>query len=307
MVLDMTVLNDRKNVFRKLQDIERICLLQSDESFRAFELLMKAWNKLSDTFWYLGYWSDYFRCCQVALNSAKAVNDVAAQGKIFNELGWAYMEWEKHTTAQEYFEQSLQKFQMNENALGQCQSLRDLGLAYYRQRRLDSAMECYRQALDIVVTESPKTSPQVQNKWDIYEAELHNVIGNLYLYQQEFPASYQEFYLALDKYCDMGEQYRYYQAAPLLNLGRWHFLQEDYDQARRYYQDCLQLSTEISRTDTMAGVLLRLAEIAEAEGNEQEALKLANEAERVAGTEITSVRDRAARFKEQLLSKKIIF
>jgi tetratricopeptide (TPR) repeat protein len=98
-------------------------------------------------------------------------------------------------------------------------------------------------------------------------------------------------------------KYRYYLTDPLLNLGRWHFLQGDYEQARQYYQDCLQLSKDINRPDTEATALLRLAEVAEAEGKEEKALKLARKAESVAGTEIRSVRDRAALLKERLLGK----
>jgi hypothetical protein len=47
-----------------------------------------------------------------------------------------------------------------------------------------------------------------------------------------------------------------------------------------------------------------LTEVAEAEGKEEEALKLASEAEDVAGTEIRSLRDRAARFRERLLGNQ---
>jgi len=53
----------------------------------------------------------------------------------------------------------------------------------------------------------------------------------------------------------------------------------------------------------MAGVLLQMAKLAERKNNYQEALELASEAERVAGTEIISVRDRAAKFKEEILTK----
>lgn len=123
---------------------------------------------------------------------------------------------------------------------------------------------------------------------------------------KDFSKSYGELHLSIDKYHALAEKhlkYRYYLTDPLLNLGRWHFLQGDYEPARQYYQDCLQLSKDISRPDTEATALLRLAEVAEAEGKEEEALKLASEAESVAGTEIRSVRDRAALLKERLLGK----
>jgi hypothetical protein len=44
--------------------------------------------------------------------------------------------------------------------------------------------------------------------------------------------------------------------------------------------------------------------LAGAEGNEEEAIKLASGAEHIAGTEATSVRDRAVLFKERSLAKK---
>ncbi|NJL67490.1 MAG: hypothetical protein HC894_13305 [Microcoleus sp. SM1_3_4] len=49
---------------------------------------------------------------------------------------------------------------------------------------------------------------------------------------------------------------------------------------------------------------MNLAELAEARGMWERAIELAAEAEQVANTEIRSVRDRAARFREQLLRKK---
>jgi hypothetical protein len=46
--------------------------------------------------------------------------------------------------------------------------------------------------------------------------------------------------------------------------------------------------------------------LAGAEGNEEEAIKLASGAEHIAGTEATSVRDRAVLFKERSLGEKRI-
>lgn len=250
-----------------------------------------------------------FRSGNIVLKSAKAVNNVEVQAQLLSELGWACMEWEEFGTAQKFFDESLQKYQLLQDALKQCRLLRYLGVLSHRQEQLNSALEYFHKAWSIVKENSIKVS--VDDKWAFYEAELPNVIGCVYLDLQDFSASYREFHLSLENYHSLLEnypnlrtRYRYYQADPLLNLGRWHFLLGEYEQAKRYYQDCFHLSTEINRTDTMADVLLRLAEIVEVEGNKEEALKLANEAERVAGMEITSIRDRAARFKERLLSNK---
>jgi tetratricopeptide (TPR) repeat protein len=183
--------------------------------------------------------------------------------------------------------------------------LRYLGVLSFKQRHFNLALGYYRQALDIV-TAQPATV-FTDHKWAFQKPELHNLFGETYLKLQDFSKSYRELHLSLEKYhvlVKQHQQYRYYLTDPLLNLGRWHFLQGDYEQAGQYYQDCLQLSKDISRPDTEAMALLRLAEVAEAEGKEEEALKLASEAEDIAGTEIRAVRDRASRFRERLLGKK---
>jgi tetratricopeptide (TPR) repeat protein len=306
---DMTMLEDRTNLLGFLQNCAKYCLVQSNESDRAFKLLFQIWEKASGKLWFLGYWNDYFRCGNIVLKSARAVNNVEVQAQLLSELGWACMEWEEFATAQKFFHESLQNYQSLQDDLKQCRLLRYLGVLSHRQEQLNSALEYFRKAWHIVKANSTKV--YVDDKWAFYEAELPNVIGCVYLDLQEFYESYHELHLSLENYHALLEnypnlktRYRYYQADPLLNLGRWHFLQGDYEQARQYYQECIQLSTEINRTDTMADGLLRLAEIAETEGNEEEAVNLASEAERVAGTEITSIRDRAARFKEKVLAKK---
>lgn len=304
MAVDLTTPEDRDNLFRFLQQCQRKCLCQSREAAGSFELLMKVWQKEGDKLWDWGYWHDCFRCGNVALKSAKALNSVEEQGWVLNVLGWISMEWEDFETAEQYFNDSLHKFESIQNPRGQCQSLRYLGVLYFRQGDLSSSLKYYRQALVHVATQSIQVSPQESSKWALHKAELHNLLGSLYLQQQDFPASYRELHLSLEKYLELGDKYRYFQAAPLLNLGKLHFKQGEHHKARQYYQECHQLSIELNSTDTVAGVLLRLAEVAEAENNEEEALALASEAERFAGTEVPSVRDRAARFRERLLSNK---
>lgn len=304
MAVDLTTPEDRDNLFRFLQQCQRKCLCQSREAAGSFELLMKVWQKQGDILWDWGYWQDCFRCGNVALQSAKALNRVEEQGWLLNVLGWISMEWEDFATAEQYFNDSLHKFESIQNPRGQCQSLRYLGVLYFRRGYLSSTFEYYRQALEIVANQSTQASSDERKTWALHEAELHNLLGNLYLQQQDFLASYRELHLSLKKYLALGDQYRYFQAAPLLNLGKWHFKQREYDKARQYYQKCHQLSVELNRTDTVAGVLLRLAEIAEAENNKKEALEFATEAFRIAGTEVPTVRERAARFRERLLSNK---
>lgn len=302
MAIDITISEERANIFSDLREIERICLSDSNESEHAFTLLFEYWQEASLDLWNLGYWNDYFRCGNIILRVANSLNKVANIAQLLSELGYVCMEWENFDIAQTYFYESLHKYELIKDTRGQSRLLRYLGVLFYRKKDLTTALEYYRMAFDIVAANRTKVSHDSQ--WAFQEAELHNVIGEVYLELKEFSVSYRELNLSLDKYQVLGDQYLYFQADPLLNLGRWHFLQGDYAQAKHYYQDCIQLCLEITRPDTMANALLHMAELAEAEDNEEEALKLISESERVAGTEVTSVRDRAARFRERLNAKR---
>lgn len=300
---DMTLSEDRANLFRDLQSFEKKFLKRNSESDRAFNSLLCIWEKTSLDLWELGYWQDYFKCGNVALDCAKSLDNVGAQGKLLNELGWAWMEREDFAEARQYFEESLCKFQSIEDADGQCQSLRYLGVLYHRKQRFGSALKYYRQAVKLLVTKGRVAPPHEQIKWAGHEAELHNIMGNLYFKLWDFSTSYRELHLSLNQYRAWGEKFRYYQPGPLLNLGRWYFLQGDCDRARHYYNECLQLSKELHRPDMEAGVLLRLAQLAEAEGNQEEAIRLAQESEAISGRENSQLRDRAAQFKYRVTGK----
>ena len=310
MAIDLTSQEERANLFSNLSVFAEMCLSQNHESEHSFNLLFKVWEKVSGKLWFECYWNDYFRCGNIVLKAARDVNNVEVQAQLLSELGWAYMEGEHFVQAQQCFQESLQKYQLLKEFLNECKLLRYLGNLANRQKQYEIALEHYNHAGEIL--KAKRSQIPIDDLLALSEAELPNVIGCVYLELRDFSASYQQFHLSLKTYQILLENYpnmrirsRYYQAAPLMNLGKWHFLQGDYEQARRYYQDCLLLSREISRNDTMATVLLSLAELAEVEGNKEEAIKLASESELVAGTEITSVREQAAIFKEKLLSKTI--
>ena len=310
MAIDLTSQEERANLFSDLSGLAKMCLSQNDESEYSFKLLFKVWEKVSGKLWFECYGNDYFSCGNIVLKAAINVKDVKVHAQLLAELGYACMEGEDFVQAQQCFQESLQKYQLLKEFSKECKLLRYLGNLANRQKQYEIALEHYHQAWEILKTK--RSQIPIDDQLALHEAELPNVIGCVYLELRDFSASYQQFNLSLknyqillEDYPNMRIPYRYYQADPLMNLGKWHFLQGDYEQARRYYQDCLLLSKEISRNDTRATVLLSLAELAEVEGNKEEAIKLASESELVAGTEITPVRERAAIFKEKLLSKKI--
>lgn len=299
---DFDIPDDRENFFVLIiQEHEKLCLLHDEQSVPAFEKLLKVWDECSSAqLWYQGHWSDYFRCGSIVLKCARKLGNIAVQAKLLNELGWNYMEKEKFEQARQYLDESLEKFQSINDFVSQCQSLRYLSTLFLRQQRFGSALKCYRQALSIVAIESTKL-PENQ-RLAHQEAELHNLRGNLYLNLWNFRTSEQELRMSLSQYRELDA--KYFQAAPWLNLGRLYFRQGNYEKARKYYNECLQLCDEINRIDMKGGVLFRLAELARTQGNEEEAAQFAKECEDVSKKEVSSLRNRAAYFRKQVKEKE---
>jgi len=299
--IDFDILEDRVNFVGDIQNLANLCLLGNEQSVRAFQLLHKSWDEYSSgQVWYQGHWSDYFRCGSIVLECARKLGDIAVQAKLLNELGWNYMEQEKFEQARQYFDESLEKFQSIKDVVSQCQSLLYLSTLFLRQKRFGSALKCYRQALNLVAVEQTKL-PENQ-RLAHQEAEFHNLLGNLYLNLWNFRTSEQELRMSLSQYRELDA--KYFQAAPLLNLGRLYFRQGNYEKARKYYEECQQLCDEINRTDMKGGVLYRLAELARTEGNEEKADQFAKQCEDLSKKEVPSLRNRAAYFRKQVKEKE---
>lgn len=311
MNIDVTLAEDRANIFSDLRAIANHCLSTSKDRGKAFNLLYTIWENVSGDLWTFCYWSDYSRCGQIVLKVAKDVENIRIQAQLLGELGYTCLETGDFIRAQEYFQESLQTYQLLQDFHQESKLLRYLGNLYVQQGQSEIALEYYHRAREVL--EANRHEEVVDTRLVHQEAELQNVMGCVYLDLQKFPESYQQLHLSLKSYHNLVENhhkpenfytnYRYYLADPLLNLGRWHFLSGDYPQARSYYQECLLFCQEINRNDTMSGVLISLAELAEAEGNLEAAIAHATEAEQVAGTEISTLRDRAACYKENLQAK----
>ena len=251
----------------------------------------------------LGYWNDYKDCGSIVLQVAKALGKDLEEAQLLSEMGYVYMEWEEFEIAHTYFSQSLEKYKLLNDSRCECRGYRYLGTLAHRQGDYESALNNFFFALDVVLKQPSHVFSD--DKWVFQKAELSNLIGNTYYKEADFSASYSHFKLSLEIFREMGVEWQYYQASPLLNLGKYHFHTKEYDKARDYYQECLKLSQTIHRTDTHAGVLLKMAELAQLKGDIDEAICLANESANIAGAEIPSLRDRAACFKAELKALEI--
>lgn len=320
MNIDLKIEDERKNLHEKLSRFKNESLSNSATRDLRFDQLLKIWDLTSEILWAQGYWVDYLKCGTIALDSATQLKKRDIEGRILNELGWAQMEQEEFDIAQRCFSDSLQVFEEIGNRISKGQSLRYLGVLHFRRRYFGLALKCYQNALTIVQEELEMVQNELKqkpldrrlnelNQRVLHQqAELHNVLGNLYLKLWNVNTSRQEFIAGLQGFRNLQKlyisptpsSYLYFQSAPLLNLGRIAMLSGRYRKARHYFDRCYRLCERIDRPDTKAGVLFRMAELAKLQGKKEEAEEFAKEAERIVVLEVPPLRNRARNFRDQM-------
>ncbi|HBQ97895.1 MAG TPA: hypothetical protein DD761_05105 [Cyanobacteria bacterium UBA11691] len=307
--IDIHILEERKNLFNLLRSLEEKCLLENEDRERAFSVFMKVWDALTDPLFEYGYWHDFNDFSNVVIRVAQKLNKVPEEAQALNEIGWVNMEWGNFEVAENNFLQALQRYESLKDTQKQCRTLRYLGVLYSQKQQIEMALNYYGNALSIAIEERTKIYREDRDLWNLWtcsEAELHNLLGIYYLNENELASSCRELSLSIDLLGSIDDpSYEYYLTDPLINSGQWYFVQQDHENAKKYYQESIYLSRKINRTDTIARGLLALAKVAEAEGDKIEAIELATQAERAAGIEIPLTREEAACFKEKILAQKI--
>ncbi|MBP0015671.1 MAG: tetratricopeptide repeat protein [Roseofilum sp. SBFL] len=307
--IDIHILEERKNLFNLLRSLEEKCLLENEDRERAFSVFMKVWDALTDPLFEYGYWHDFNDFSNVVIRVAQKLNKVPEEAQALNEIGWVNMEWGNFEVAENNFLQALQRYESLKDTQKQCRTLRYLGVLYSQKQQIEMALNYYGNALSIAIEERTKIYREDRDLWNLWtcsEAELHNLLGIYYLNENELASSCRELSLSIDLLGSIDDpSYEYYLTDPLINSGQWYFVQQDHENAKKYYQESIDLSRKINRTDTIARGLLALAKVAEAEGDKIEAIELATQAERAAGIEIPLTREEAACFKEKILAQKI--
>jgi tetratricopeptide (TPR) repeat protein len=306
MNVDLKIPEERANLFVDLGKFQARCLSESADRERYFDRLLKIWDDTGEQLWAWGYWQDYLRCGEIALNCATRLGKRDVEGRILNELGWAQMEQENFGVARDCFVRSLGLFEQLDDRPSQGQSLRYMGVLCFRQRYFGSTLKLYGQALK-VAQDGLRADPLNQRLLH-QEAEIHNLLGNLYFKlwnlgacRREFVASFRGFWRLQRSYVSpTPSSYQYFLPVPLLNLGRTAMLAGQYGKAGHYFDRCYRLCERIERQDLRAGVLFRMAELARLQGEGDRAAELAQQAEAIAGTEAPPTRNRAVVFRAQM-------
>jgi tetratricopeptide (TPR) repeat protein len=304
--VDLKVPAERANLFVDLGKFQARCLSEGADRDRYFERLVKIWDETSEQLWAWGYWQDYLRCGEIALNCATQLGKRDIEGRILNELGWAQMEQENFGVARECFARSLGLFEVLGDRPSQGQSLRYMGVWHFRQRYFGSTLRLYGQALK--VAQDGLSADPLNQRLLHQEAEIHNLLGNLYFKlwnlgacRREFVASFRGFWRLQRSYVSpTPSSYQYFLPVPLLNLGRTAMLAGRYGKAGHYFDRCNRLCERIERQDLRAGVLFRMAELAQLQGETERAEGLAQRAAAVSGKEAPPTRNRAVVFRAQM-------
>ena len=89
------------------------------------------------------HWDDWVTTHRVALESAEAIGNVYAQGRVLNGLGTAMRQMGRSAEAIEYHKQALGLREALEDVRGQASVLDSLGNAYRDANDFESAINCY--------------------------------------------------------------------------------------------------------------------------------------------------------------------
>lgn len=314
MNIDLKSEEDRNNLEPDFVGFQKKCLSNSPNSDYYFDKLLKIWDLTSEILWAHGYWQDYLKYGNIALDCATKLKKRDIEARILNEFGWVQMEQEKFDDAQRYFSDSLQVFQSIGDRVGQGHSLRYMGVLQFRRHHFGLALKSYREALKIA-QDGLKLDPLNQRLLH-QESELHNLLGNFYFKLWNIKTSRRELVAGLRGYrilyklyvaptpssnsTQNSYTYLYFQSAPLLTLGRVAMLSGRYRKAQHYFKRCASLCERIDRPDTKAGVLLRMAELANLQGKKTEAEELAKEAKEIAKENMRPLQQRTQNFQEQM-------
>jgi tetratricopeptide (TPR) repeat protein len=313
MPADYKKSQERDNVLSALKKLQLACVVDSENSDYKFELLMKVWENSSEKLWAWGYWQDYIQCGEVVLQCAKNLNKQNIEGRTLNEIGWVQMEKGEFDIAQSHFSESLQIFQETGNRLSEGQSLRYLGVLYFRRRYFGLALKYYQKALKKTQEAQDLELSDLENQRLLHQkAEIHNLLGNLYFKLWNINASRREFIDGLKGFQNLQKKYKsptpssylYFQPTFLLNLGRVAMWKGQHRKAQSYFDRCYQSSVEIDRPDLQAGVLLRMAELARVQGQIERAEQFAKRAGEISEKEAPLLRNQSMDLRSQMRGER---
>lgn len=261
--------SDRLNFLTHL----RFILTSSQISPDSFTTAYAYWDKVSLNWWQSAYWSEYAQGSQLILEYATKLKNREICAKCLSQIASFHMYWNNnYSTAQRLFLSAFLAYHRTPDPFvrleGQHHTLRDFGTTIIRQNNYLLAGPVYFLSWLYLKKLMPLAkSPRQQTLSRLRQAEIYNLSGNLLYHFIPFRRlSRRLLQQSLRHYQSLGKKYHYFQAAPLINLGRLSTLTGDYRKAAYYFRQCAGLSLRLKRWDTYSGALFRLSEVYELQG-----------------------------------------
>jgi transcriptional regulator with GAF, ATPase, and Fis domain/tetratricopeptide (TPR) repeat protein len=211
---------------------------------------------------------DFFRA---ALCAARVVEERPLVGACLNNLGLVCKDLGRWSESRAYLEQALEVAEQVGQHLQKGVRLNNLGIIYFKLGHLKKAYRCWSEALKILV--------RIGNKWDLISVYLS--LGHYHLTFRDFEQA-EEFYVrAMKESSDNGDARA--SALSFEALGDLHLACDNLESARRCYLESLEIAEEIaSRSDVVAEVKRRLADVEVRRGNYEAARQFGAEAVQIA-------------------------
>ncbi len=217
-------------------------------------------------------WADLRRLGSLVLQNAEQVHDPNLLANLRRDLAWVYLELGEHETARALALDALAGFERQGDFRLQSTCLRYMAQMALRERDYPAADEYLKRS----VCAAEKATPN---------GALLAMLDNLYacLHQQEgdLDAAQRDYESSLRRRRELPTPDRFGMCSVLRNLGELALNRGDHRQAEARLMECLALCEEVARRDLIGGAKVLLAQVRAEQGRTDEAVELAEEAEKV--------------------------
>lgn len=213
---------------------------------------------------------DAFEYAKNALALSKKLNYIEGEATALNNLGVYHKQKGDYDTSLQYYKDALHLYDSIDNKDGSAKALSNIGNIYSMNRDFENALDYYLRAQKIFKALNDTS----------HLTRIINNIGNVYLdIGQELEAVkyYKEVLSIFSNSRNPEELFD-----PYSNIGKVYFNKELYDSALYYFEKSLEYEVSTENKFGIAGTLVRIARLQNAQGNYGAALSAGEEAVAIA-------------------------
>jgi|694.fasta_scaffold82084_1 tetratricopeptide (TPR) repeat protein len=207
-----------------------------------------------------GYWSDWERTCQLALEASRHAEDSYSEAQALSNLGVVHRRQGRWKESIVCYERSLELFRTLKSETEEAGTLSNLGIVYQRLGRWEAAIDCFEPALAVFRKIEDKPG----------EVLVLINLGVIHRLQCCWEQAIAYFKQALDLACEMKDIF--YQVLAGVNVGNVYLQKELLEQAIYYYERALEGAKLLKSSYGESQVLSNLVIVYYKQGRLQECL-----------------------------------